>query len=114
MERKLLRCNVLLIIVAGLTAASSIMLESLHGNDFWGLDFYVWIWVHVTLGIYLATVCYHVYLHWKKPCHWLKKVIGLNSNLTKWLSWSFLLTYYCNNLHLLWYGPPIWEEYTGK
>lgn len=93
MERKLLRCNVLLIIVAGLTAASSIMLESLHGNDFWGLDFYVWIWVHVALGILcLATVCYHVYLHWKKPCHWLKKVIGLNSNLTKWLSWSFLLT----------------------
>ena len=85
-----MNCSILLIAVSILTIASSILLECLHGKSFLDIDFSTWIWLHIGMGIACSIVVfYHVYLHLKKPRHWLKWVFQLNSKLTKWLAWSF-------------------------
>lgn len=94
MRDKLLKCNVLLIILATLTIVNSIVLniilESLHRTSFLGLSFYTWIWLHIGLGILCSIIVfYHVFLHIRKTKNWLKWVFELNSKLTKWLVWSF-------------------------
>lgn len=91
-DRKLLRSNVLLIIISCFTITSSILLECLHGDTFLGVPFIVWVWTHIALGVvWSIAIFYHLFLHWGNIRYWFKKIIRLNSKLTMCLAWLFFI-----------------------
>lgn len=91
-ERKLLRSNILLVIITCLLIINSILLECLHGATFLGIGSVGWVWMHVVLAsIWAASIFYHLYLHWGNIRHWFGKMVHPGNKLTMLLAWLSLI-----------------------
>ena len=93
-RKELMVYNILLLIIAILMSANSIMLECLHGEELWGVSNYAWQWIHCILGFgMLALIIVHLYYNWHKIQLWYRKLRSGNSVVTKILTWLSLITF---------------------
>lgn len=103
-KKHLLICNKSLLLLMPIVVSSSILLESLHGNPFCGLDNVVWTWLHVvTSSILLVLVVWHIQLNWKNASEWYHRLKKHHSKGFKGMAISFLLTFFTGLISI-----PVW------
>lgn len=91
-EKTLLRCNIMLLILAFFMIASSILLECLHGEAWGNIRFSAIVWIHVAVSsCFLLLAAYHIYLHWGTPWQWSKGYKACRNKPTRFLACIFLV-----------------------
>lgn len=93
-KKSLYQFNIALIVIAMLTAISSILLEGLQGEAFLGINFRRWVWIHIIVCfLSVMVVAYHLYLHWNGMSQWLRCARQINAISTKWLMGMWSITF---------------------